>query len=182
MLYGKRVRLRLLESGDLRAIAEWRNKPEIADNFFSSWPIALSEQQYWHQKYLQTANDRMFIIEITIQVKDAKMWQPIGTLSLCNINYRNQVAELGRVMLGDKKHEKQGYMSEAIKLLLDFAFDAININRVYVETFEENRKAIALYEGCGFKKEGLMRQAVWKAGNHRNLYLMSILRKEYGRS
>lgn len=168
-----------MESGDLQVLAQWRN--DNADNFFSVWPIAQSEQAGWYQKYLGSGRERQFMVEIeqagsTKQEASALRWITIGTLSLLNINHHNQTAELGRVMLGDKRFEKNGYMSGAIKALLKFAFEEANLNRVYCEFFADNKEAKNLYKSCGFQREGTFWQSVYKNGQFKNTEMWAILR------
>jgi len=171
MLYGTKTRLRLLEAADLKTVAKWRNKPEVAARFFSCWPIAISEQGRWYERYVTNARERMFIIE-TLEGKE------VGTIALCNINLHHQAAEVGRVMLADEQDRVKGYMADALVTLMEFAFREANLNRLYVETFEDNEEALALYRKCGFTQEGLHRQAIWKGGRFRNVAVLSILREE----
>jgi RimJ/RimL family protein N-acetyltransferase len=181
---GEKVRLRPLESGDLQILAQWRN--ENSEFFFSTWPIAQSEQAGWYQKYLQSGRERQFMIEaeMTVSTKADNLqqgtskltWITIGTLALLNISHHNQSAELGRVLIGDKRYAGKGYMEAAIEVLIHFAFNEANMNRVYVEFFAGNEAAQNLYKSCGFWREGRLWQSVWKNGAFRNTEIWAILR------
>lgn len=179
MIQGEKVRLRPLESADLQLLALWRN--ENSEHFFSTWPIAQSEQSGWYQKYLASGRERQFMVEVqgAISTKNeaSKLaWLTVGTLALVNINHHNQSAELGRVLLGDKRYEKNGYMADAIRALVKFAFEEANLNRIYCEFFSENKEARQLYKTCGFWREGTLWQSVWKGGKFQNTQLWAILR------
>lgn len=174
------MRLRPLESGDLALLAQWRN--DNAEHFFSVWPIAQSEQPGWYQKYLGSGRERQFMVEVegnlsTKQEASKLAWITVGTLALLNINHHNQSAELGRVLMGDKRYEGKGHMADAIRALVKFAFEEANLNRLYVEFFADNKEAKQLYKACGFQREGTLWQSVWKAGKLQNTELWATLRE-----
>ena len=171
MLVGERVRLRLLERGDLESIAQWRREPRVAANFFGAWPFASSEQERWYEGYLADPTQRMWIVETA-------QGGPIGCMALTSIDYHNQSAELGRVLIGDQNHIMADCAKEAVGILVRFAFQDVNLNRIEVRFFANNTAAGDLYRACGFLPEGVLRQAIWKAGEHQDVMLMSILRGE----
>ena len=175
MLKGEKVRLRLLEHSDLRKLAEWRNDPKAQGKFFSPWPVALSEQPRWYERYIGNPMQRMFMIE-AIDGKDAKA---IGHLALMNIGLQNRNVELGRVLIGEADYRNRGYMIEAIKLILSFAFKELGMNRVYIQTFKGHGDVTKLYEKCGFQAEGTLRQALWRHGGYQDVVVMSVLREEW---
>ncbi len=73
----------------------------------------------------------------------------------------------------------KGYGEEALRLVLEFAFINLHMERVTIDHFEKNKPAAALYEKIGFQTEGLMRNAGKKNGKYINLQLKSMLRAEY---
>ena len=170
MIQGEKIRLRLLEREDLIRIANWRNLPEATEQFFSPWPITYSEQGRWYEQYL-AGTDRMFIIEPLANLK------AVGMLALVNIDRQHQRAELGRVMI-DPDYCGQGYARDAVKTLIRFAFGELNLQRLYIETLSENVKAIHLYDMCGFRLEGKLRQHVWKRGLFRDVTVRGVLKGE----
>lgn len=172
MLVGENVRLRLLEKGDLETVARWRNEPRVSRQFFGCWPFALSEQERWYDAYLSDRTQRMWIIE-------TPHGQAIGTMALLNIDQHNQSAEIGRVLIGDSNHLAADCASEALQLLVSFAFLEANLHRLYVHVLQGNEAAMALYEGCGFHLEGVLREAVWKAGQRMDIAVMAMLRGDH---
>ncbi len=172
MIHGKKVQIRLLEASDLEQIAKWRNQSRVAKWFFNAMPFALSEQERWYQGYLNDPAQRMFIVE---NLEGG----PIGTLALVNIDQRNQSAELGRIVIGEDDYLGNGFCGDAIRALLRFSFNEMNLNRVYAEVLGDNDTALALYERCGFKREGIKRNAIFKAGMFQNISIVAVLREEY---
>ena len=172
MIVGQKIRLRPLEEGDLALAARWRNQARVLAQFFSPYPVALSEQRQWYQRYLADDRERMWVIETL----DGR---PIGTLALCEIDLHHQRAELGRVMIGEEDCLGRGYAADAVRTLAAYAFREANLNRIYLQVLSDNTRAIHLYERCGFQIEGLLRRAVWKGGAFRDVLLMAALRDDW---
>ena len=74
-----------------------------------------------------------------------------------------------------------GYGSEAIKLLLEFAFNQLNLNRIEIRVFSFNEQGIRCYKKCGFIEEGCLRQAVYIDGEYHDIIILSVLREEFDR-
>ena len=83
--------------------------------------------------------------------------QTIGRCMLTNLDAINRSAMLG-IMIGPE-FQNQGYGQEAIRLLLDYAFNLLNLNSVMLGTFSFNARAIAAYKKVGFKEIGRQRSA-----------------------
>ena len=173
MIEGKNINLRLVEEADLEQIARWRNEPEISKLFFNTFPIATSGQKKWYvENILFSEKKKLFIIT----TKDGKS---IGTLGLDDIDFKNQNAEYGNMLIGDKEYLNKGYAKDAILTILRFAFEELNVHRIYLKNFEHNQKALTLYEKCGFRKEGILRDSFYTQGEFKNIVIMAILRHEF---
>jgi len=66
-----------------------------------------------------------------------------------------------------------------MKVILRYAFTEINMNRVTLNVFEFNPRAIRAYEKAGFRHEGRMRKVLNKEGKRWDMLYMSILREEW---
>ena len=84
--------------------------------------------------------------------------RPIGTAGLRDVNYAHGTAELG-MGIGEADCWGKGYGTEATRLLLDYAFDALGLRNVLLTTFSYNERAIRAYRRAGFKEIGRRRQA-----------------------
>jgi RimJ/RimL family protein N-acetyltransferase len=90
----------------------------------------------------------------------------------------NRTCELG-IEIGNKDYWGKGYGREVIRLLLIYAFEHQNLNRVSLHTHSENERALRCYSACGFVEEGRFRQKLWLDGHYVDGVAMAILRNEY---
>jgi diamine N-acetyltransferase len=105
----------------------------------------------------------------------------IGTIGLSNIDYRNQKAEYG-VLIGELDEQGKGYAKEASDILIDYGFYELNLQKIYLKVFHDNKAAIRLYKKLQFKEEGLLRKEIYKNGLFKDVLVMSILREEWKES
>ena len=87
--------------------------------------------------------------------------------------------DITRIYIADPALRGKGYGEEALRLILEYAFIHLHMERVTIDHFEKNRIAATLYDKVGFTNEGLMRNAGKKNGKYVNLQLKSMLRAEY---
>lgn len=119
---------------------------------------------------INNKNNILFVIEVKAN--------PIGYLGLYNINWIDRKAEL-RILIGNSNNMNQGYGTEAITELLIYAFDTLNLNRVWLGVNENNKMALKCYEKCGFIQEGCLEEDIYLNDKYFNIIRMRILKKEW---
>ncbi len=85
-----------------------------------------------------------------------------------------------RIALGPGARGR-GLGTEAIRLVVDYVFDQIDdppVNRVSLEVYDFNRRAIAVYEALGFRREGVLREVLAWDGRFHDAIVMSMLRSD----
>jgi RimJ/RimL family protein N-acetyltransferase len=102
----------------------------------------------------------------------------IGVTSLINIDTKNRNAEC-IIDIGEKEYWGKGYDSESLKLLLEYAFKELNLHRVSLRVFSFNERAIHIYNKLGFKKEGVLRESLFRNGKWHDIITIGILKREY---
>jgi RimJ/RimL family protein N-acetyltransferase len=102
----------------------------------------------------------------------------IGGLGLHRIDWRDRRATLA-IGIFDRRFWSSGYGSEAIRLLLGYAFDSLDLHRVGLRVLEYNVRAIRAYEKCGFVREGIERESASVDGRWYSDIMMGILASEY---
>ena len=105
-------------------------------------------------------------------------YEVIGVISLDKVNWINRNAELG-VFIGSKDLWGQGLGSEAIMLLLDYAFNVLGLVKVYLRVIEYNRRAIRAYVKVGFKEVGRLRKHIFRGGKFWDVIIMEIYSDEF---
>lgn len=143
------IRLRLLEEADLRMTLGWRNQDEVRKWFYTSNVLTFEQHQDWvMNSYMPRNNDFIFIIESKMD------GIPIGQISLYNIDFGKRRGEYGRLMIGNPAGSRKGFAREATRLILQFAFETLELDEVYLSVIATNERAIALYKACGFLIDG----------------------------
>jgi RimJ/RimL family protein N-acetyltransferase len=102
----------------------------------------------------------------------------IGHCGLHSIQSAARACELG-IEIGNRDYWGKGYGREVVRLLLAYAFQHLNLNRVSLHTHSANERAIRCYRACGFIEEGRFRQQHWLAGRYVDGIAMAILRDEF---
>ena len=172
-LEGETVELRRHARANYGLYAAWYGDPEIWH--LTSWaPSPLNRpavEKLFEDRELSPVDD-----SFAIHVKDED--EPVGVISLMNISDANESAELS-VIVGHPDDRHQGYGTEAIELLLRYAFEELGLNRVGLSAFDFNDEAIAAYEKLGFAVEGRYRQAIKRNSRFHDAILMSIMKGEW---
>ena len=102
----------------------------------------------------------------------------IGSCSLRNIDAVNQNAEL-QIRIGEESYQNRGFGTKVTQILVEFGFRDLNLNRIYLDVFQNNKRATKPYAKCGFVEEGIKRESVFIDGEFINIVQMSILSKEF---
>lgn len=171
MIVGERTRLRALEREDIDRFVVWFNDPEVTQHLSLFLPLSRAQEERWLDALLEDDGQIVLAIE-TLEGRH------IGNIGLHQIDRKNSHAELG-IAIGEKGCWGQGYGADAIRTLLRFAFGELNLNRVWLRVFEDNGRAIACYETCGFRHEGRQRAARFHDGAYQDVLLMGMLRGEF---
>jgi len=178
IIYGKRVRLRGAERSDLESFVTWINDPEVTAGLTLFLPMSSIDEEKWFENAMQRPQEEKPLV---IDMKDGTNWRLIGNSSFFAFDWFSRSAEVG-IMIGDKTVWNQGFGSEVMRLLLHHGFGTLNLNRIYLRVYDENKRAIRVYEKVGFVHEGRMRQAVYKNGSYCDVLYMSVLREEWDAS
>jgi RimJ/RimL family protein N-acetyltransferase len=169
-----RIYQRAFELEDYKLINKWRNDDEIT--FLTGG----------HKRYVSTEKERKWVEEkifdennIYLAICLRENGEMIGYHSLNHIDWRNRQAELGGMIIGRKDLWGKGMAPEASQLMCRFGFEELGLNRIYVYWLEKHVSSSRVLEKLGFKREGLLRQALFKNNSFHDVVLGSILRDEY---
>jgi RimJ/RimL family protein N-acetyltransferase len=173
-LTGKLVCLKALEMDKHTAAMErWMQDSEYS-RLLNSEPAMV-----WSSKQIQEWMEKEFnpdTIFFGIHCLDDD--RLIGDTALGGFNWTAGNAWVG-IGLGERDFWGKGYGTDAMRLVLRFAFRELNLNRVTLDVFEYNPRAIHSYENAGFKHEGRGRAWLNREGQRWDMVYMGILRREW---
>ena len=171
MLKGKKVILRAVERDDLERLHELNRNVDLVLLGDGEWqPVPLAAREKGYDKYLSQEEKAWFAIEA-----DGKV---IGDIGLQHRDRRSGTSAIG-VGIYDPEYVGQGYGREAIGLLLDWMFRIQNYQRVWLDTWATNERAIRCYKALGFVEEGRQRRHQYVDGEYVDVVLMGLLREEW---
>ncbi|MBC1728643.1 GNAT family N-acetyltransferase [Listeria seeligeri] len=102
----------------------------------------------------------------------------IGFISLHSIEWNNQIASMA-IGIGEAEYRKNGYGSEAIQLLLNYAFHELNLHKVELDVISNNDTAIYCYKKNGFETEGVAKEAILRDNQRFDKLYMGVLAKDW---
>lgn len=173
-IYGKRIILRAIELQDRDMLLELMNDPDTEKMIGGlSFPTSRAEQSQWIEKQI---GNKDVLRCVVADIKRPE--EGIGTIILNNLDYRNGTAEVHIKMSKDKGRGK-GYASDALETISRYAFRELRLNCVYSFVLSYNEKSIHLFEHCGYQKEGILRQRIYKNGKSEDVIVFSLLKTEY---
>lgn len=174
-IVGERIYLSPMNKEDVEIFANWMNDFDVTDYIGRSGMLVTFSDE---QKYLDNISNKNFIQFAIVTLEDDKL---IGTISLENIIYINRSAILG-IFIGDKEYRNNGYGTEAIKLLLDYGFNYMNLHSIRLDVIDFNERAKKCYKKCGFKENGRVRESIFINGKYYDVIKMDILSDEFKES
>lgn len=173
-LLGEKIYLSPRNTEDVEKFVKWLNDFETTDYIGRSGALVTIEAE---KEYLEKHTKE----EATFGIVELKTDELIGSISLEDISYINRRATLG-VFIGEKESRNKGYGTEAIKLILDYGFNYLNLNNIKLDVMEFNERAIACYKKCGFKEYGRRRKSEFTNGKYYDRISMDILAEEFKNS
>lgn len=175
MITGSRIRLRAIEREDLPNFVRWLNDPEVRRNLLVTIPLSQAQEDGWFEHTLQRPLEEQ---PLGIEAQTPEGWRLVGNCGFDKLDSRNRCAEIG-IFIGDSNYWNKGYGTEAMRLMVKYGFDSLNLNRIYLNVYETNDRGIRCYEKAGFVHEGRLRQAIFREGRYIDLLVMSVLRSEW---
>lgn len=167
----KRLSLRQLTEDDIPFIFEIFSREET-NMFVADDPVkTMEEARELYEKYI-SPKPHLFRLGLFLRTTG----KPIGTIGLYGIKPEDFRAVMGFDLL--KEHWGNGYMTEAGKALIDYAFSEMGLNRIQASADADNKRSLAAIERMGFTREGIMRQKDFYKGAFHDDIVYSVLRNE----
>lgn len=173
---GKLVRLAGIDPDEVsKSFSQWNRDSEYKRLLDSDPPRLHSAKatKEWLEKELES-NTEMYWFAIRA-LEDDRL---LGDVTLSVVDWGSRNAFMG-IGIGAREFWGQGYGTDAIELLMRYAFTELNLRRISLNVFEFNERAIRSYEKVGFRLEGRERQAIQREGRRWDIIDMGILQEEW---
>ena len=171
MIKGNKILLRSLEMDDLGSLIKIHNNQEIKKSaMYHPFPVSSFLDQKWLEKRLCDMSNK----SVYFAIEEKKTSNFIGFVSLTNINWINRNCDFGIII--NTESQGKGFGKEVTGMILNYAFETLNLHKVCLQVIETNDRAIKLYENLGFVKEGELVEQYFTDNRYYNAILMGIIR------
>ena len=170
---GEKILLRGIRREDYtKGMYRWANNPEF--NRYLSYGLRPSTKDAMEKLYEDLSNKENFIFTII----DKETEKTVGIVGLHQPNWQIRSVEYS-IHIGEKEALGKGLSSEATDFILKYAFETLNLYKVWLGVNEANKKAIHFYEKKGFVHEGILRAEIFRNNRYFGSMRMSMLKEEY---
>lgn len=166
------IYLRPWQDSDIDMLFKGLNDSAVRETLFTFRPKSKFELLEEIRKDL--ANEKSILLTIC----ECSSGEPVGMTAFYRIDHVSRAA-IFFLAIYDSTKWHLGYGSEATKLMVDYGFNCLNLNRIQLHVAAENPKAISIYEKCGFVKEGTLREAMYHNDRYVDFLVMGILRSDF---
>jgi len=178
IVVGEKVALGPLRPDLAAAYARWMNQLEVRRGLDQLGIATPQSQERWVEENIERgARREPQAVEFTVY--DRTDSAAVGTAGLLQIAHANGTAEFA-IVIGERRGEGLG--TEATRLVLDFAFNVLQLRNVLLETLEWNVAGLIAYERAGFRRVGVRRGAVMSRGRPTDIVIMDAVPEDFGSS
>ncbi|CAN2170277.1 RimL Acetyltransferases, including N-acetylases of ribosomal proteins [Candidatus Nanopelagicaceae bacterium] len=173
MIETSRLILSSMAAEDCEEARILHNDPETIKWLSDTRIVSIDEQKMWFTRLQASSSSKRYVARTRTHSK------LVGVFRFDRFDLNNMSAEVGLDI--DFASRRQGYAREIYLALIPYFFNELSLNRLSLITLESNSAAINLYESLGFKREGILRQALRRDSQYFNAFQYSLLATEFGK-
>ncbi len=174
VLETERLKLRKLSMRDAGDVFEYASVPEVSR--YVSWvPHRTIADTKSFLKHVLHQYEKGIPTSWGIELKESG--KLIGTGGYLWWAIEHSKAELGYVI--SDQYWNKGFMTEALRKILEFGFEVMSLERIEARCFVENIPSERVMQKCGMKLEGILRSSLFIKGTFQDFKLLSILKSEF---
>ena len=149
---------------------EWVNDPDVVGRFRSfTRKFSREDEIAYVKKIVVSEKDMVFSL--------TKNGEYVGQLGFHELDWGKRSARLALFIT--KKYWGRGYAQRAMHLAVAYAFGTLKLHKIWLMVWEENEKGKHIYEKCGFRIEGRLRDEYFHEGSYHNVVRMALLEDEH---
>lgn len=172
-IYGENIMLREYQKDDIDNLMKWINDPDIVRFLSDRYLYPQSKKQV--EDFLEMAMHKSWTGFV---ISDRETGDYLGQTDFINIDEKNGCAELALV-IGDTNNISKGIGTEASKLMMNFGFQNLRLNRIELSCWDYNERALKLYNKLNFIEEGRKRNKRYFKGEYHDQVFFAILKSEW---
>ncbi|MBN3036357.1 MAG: GNAT family N-acetyltransferase [Bacteroidales bacterium] len=173
LLRGRKVRLRAMEPEDTEIIYRWENDPSVWHLGTGLAPVSrFTLEQYLVNAHQDIYTNRQLRLMIDRKQRGQK-YVTSGCIDLFDFDPVHMRAGIGILVRNEDRGK--GIASEALKVILNYCFDALTLNQVYCHIPEGNTSSLRLFLRNGFRKAGVLREWIRTPDGRKDVYLLQRL-------
>ena len=169
-----RVSLRPLERSDLHFVHVLNNNRSVMGYWFEEPYESFVELEELYRKHIHDQSERRFIVEHASV--DDHSHERVGLVELVEIDHLHRRAEF--LIMISPDFQSRGFAKAATRSAINYAFRVLNLYKLYLLVDIDNAAAIKVYEGAGFKREGVLVDEFFSDGRYRSVIRMCIFQHE----
>jgi diamine N-acetyltransferase len=162
------ITLRPLERPDLAFVHRLNNNHSVMRYWFEEPYETHDELIQLYSEHVHDLRERRFVVE-------DKAHEPVGLVELIEINMIHRHGEFQIIIA--PQCQGHGYAKQATALAIRYAFNVLNLRKLFLYVDCENEKAIHIYEQCGFKLEAELEEEFFSNGAYRSVKRMCIFNR-----
>lgn len=161
-------RLRPLEEKDLDRVLFWRNSERVRVNMYHDHLITPEEHHAWFQR-LKTSEALSLVFECN--------GNPVGIVNFSGMDKRSGQREWGFYIGVENMPKGTGFMMGNMGLY--YAFEVLNVSKLFGEVFEFNTRSIHFHTKLGFRSDGTLHKHVLKNGKDVKILFFGLDKEDW---
>ncbi|WP_380676121.1 GNAT family N-acetyltransferase [Salinigranum sp. GCM10025319] len=166
---GDRVSLHPIEEEDLAFVTEGVNHPRVRPLVGQWFPTPLARER----RYYEETNERLDAVQVLVTGEGDR----VGVVEFDPVDHETGVADLAVWIHPDRR--RSGYATEAVELMVDYAFSELRIHKVTANAYAANDASRRMLESVGFVEEGVGREDAFFDGEYHDTHYFGILEDEW---
>jgi len=168
----KNLSFRAPEPSDVDQLYKWENDVSIWHLSNTITPFS----RHTLEEYILNAHQDIYTAkQLRLMIILNKTSEAIGCIDLFDFDPANMRAGIG-ILISDK-HRNKGYASEALTMLIDYAFNTLHLHQLYCNITEDNTGSLKLFQKLKFEILGLKKEWIRVKNNWINEYMLQLLNK-----
>lgn len=166
------IGIRAIEIEDLTLIQKWRNDEKLRRYFREYREFSLTQKKDW---YFKMVNDNRFEMFVIVDLNEDEV---IGVTGITYIDWPNKHGDVHFYIGKNSEWIDDIFSPVAIKLILNYGFKILNLNKLWAEIYEIDNKKLKFFKSIGFQVDATLREHYFYNGKYYNSHILSLLRKD----